>query len=343
MLLLNINAWLGQNLIYILVTIAMLVLAVLLDLIVGDPSPNYPDRWVFKLHPTVLMGKFTRKIEPYFKNPDPKTEKFLGVLLGLTVITAFTLPVYFGLWAIFTYVSIFVYAVIGIVLLKMTICIKLETDWAKAAAKAIDENNLPEAKKYSHFSRRESKDLNGAQMGSAVIESMSENLIDFKLSPMMSFALFGVTGAIAFRAINTLDGMVGFKTKEHINTGWFSANLDNFINYILTRLTALLMIAAAAILRLDAKNAWRMARRDHKKTPSRNHGWPMAAVAGALRIQLEKPGQYILGDAQEPFDWSEDSGCFAHSGRDNCSVGAFMRLGHRSCAFVVFAHLVQTY
>ena len=90
-------------------------------------------------------------------------------------------------------------------------------------------------------------------MGSAVIESMSENLIDFKLSPMMSFALFGVTGAIAFRAINTLDGMVGFKTKEHINTGWFSANLDNFVNFIPTRLTALLMIVAAAILRMDAR------------------------------------------------------------------------------------------
>ena len=278
----------------------MLFLAILLDLALGDPSPNYPDKLVFKLHPTVLMGKFTRRIEPYFKNPAPKTEKFLGVLLALTVIAAFALPVYFGLWIIFSYVSIFVYAFIGIILLKMTICIKLETDWAKAAAKAIDASDLPEAKKYSHFSRRESKDLNGAQMGSAVIESMSENLIDFKLSPMMSFALFGVTGAIAFRAINTLDGMVGFKTKEHINTGWFSANLDNFVNFIPTRLTALLMIVAAAILRMDAKNAWRIARRDHRKTPSRNHGWPMAAVAGALRIQLEKPGQYILGDAQEP-------------------------------------------
>lgn len=271
----------------VLIALVMLVLAVLLDLVLGDPSPNYPDKLVFKLHPTVLMGKFTRKIEPYFKNPDPKTEKFLGVLLALTVIGAFALPVYFGLWIIFTYVSIFVYAFIGIILLKMTICIKLETDWAKATAKAIDASDLPEAKKYSHFSRRESKDLNGAQMGSAVIESMSENLIDFKLSPMMSFALFGVTGAIAFRVINTLDGMVGFKTKEHINTGWFSANLDTVVNYIPTRLTALLMIAAAAILRLDAKNAWRIAFRDHKETPSRNHGWPMAAVAGALRIQLE--------------------------------------------------------
>ncbi len=292
------------NLINSLVAIAILILAILLDLVLGDPSPNNPDRWIFKLHPTVLMGKFTRKIEPAFKNPDAKIEKFLGVLLGLAVIAAFTLPIFFGLWAIYMYVplyiNIFVYSFIAVIIVKMTICIKLETDWAKAAAKAIDESNLPEAKKYSHFSRRESKDLNGEQMGSAVIESMSENLIDFKLSPMMSFALFGVTGAVAFRAINTLDGMVGFKTKEHINTGWFSANLDNFVNYIPTRLTALLMIVAAALLRMDAGNAWRIARRDHKKTPSRNHGWPMAAVAGALRIQLEKPGQYILGDAQEP-------------------------------------------
>jgi adenosylcobinamide-phosphate synthase len=253
------------------------------------------------------MGNFTRKIEPAFKNPNPTREKFLGVLLGLTVIAAFAVPTFFGLWAIYNYLpsygfylNLLIYAAIGTVLLKMTLCIKLETKWAKAAAEAIDAQNVEEAKKYAHFSRRDSKNLNGSQMGSAVIESMSENLIDFKLSPMMSFALFGVTGAIAFRAINTLDGMVGFKNKQYINLGWFSANLDNFVNFIPTRLTALLMIVAAAILRLDSKNAWRIARRDHKKTPSRNHGWPMAAVAGALHIQLEKPDQYILGDAEEP-------------------------------------------
>lgn len=289
-----------SNVLNIIVAVAVLVLAIALDLVVGDPSPNYPDKWAFKLHPTVVMGKFTKKIEPYFKSPDPKIEKLLGVLLGLTVICTFAVPAYFGMWAIYTYVSIFVYAFVGIILVKMTICIKLETDWAKAAAKAIQADQVEEAKKYSHFSRRDSTNLNGPQMGSAVIESMAENLIDFKLSPMISFALFGVTGAIAFRAINTLDGMVGFKDKEHINTGWFSANLDTVVNYIPTRLTALLMVASAWILRLDAKNAWRIARRDHKKTPSRNHGWPMAAVAGALRIQLEKPGQYILGDSQEP-------------------------------------------
>jgi adenosylcobinamide-phosphate synthase len=281
-----------------------MVLAVVLDLVLGDPSPNYPEKWVFKLHPTVLMGNFTRKIEPHFKNKDAKIEKFLGVLLGLTVIAAFAVPTFLGLWAIYTFVpfyfNIIIYAVIGIILLKMTICIKLETDWAKAAAKAIEADYLDEAKKYSHFSRRDSRTLNGSQISSAVIESMAENLIDFKLSPMASFALFGVTGAIAFRAINTLDGMVGFKDKEHINTGWFSANLDTVVNYIPTRFTALLMMLAAALLGKDAKNAWKIARRDHAKTPSRNHGWPMAAMAGALRVQLEKPGQYILGDNLEP-------------------------------------------
>jgi len=290
----------------IALSVVVLVLAILLDIVIGDPSPNSPWSAAYKLHPTVWMGRFTKALESRLKNPNPRREKFNGVLLGVAVILTFTLPVYFGLWAIYTYLGavytylgIIVYAIVAIVLLKFTVCIKLETDWAKAAAKAIESNDLPEARKYSHFSRRDSTNLTGSQIGSAVIESMAENLIDFKLSPIISYALLGVSGAIAFRAVNTLDGMVGFKNKEHINTGWFSANLDTVINYIPTRLATVLMVAAAAILGEDYKNAWRIARRDHAKTPSRNHGWPMGAMAGALRVQLEKPGQYILGDPAE--------------------------------------------
>jgi adenosylcobinamide-phosphate synthase len=129
---------------------------------------------------------------------------------------------------------------------------------------------------------------------------MAENLIDFKLSPIIAFAIFGVTSAIAFRAVNTIDGMVGFKDNEHLHIGWFSANQDTVINYIPARLTAILIILAAAILGEDCKNAWAIARRDHAKTPSRNDGWPMAAIAGAFRVQLEKPAQYILGEQTEP-------------------------------------------
>ncbi len=276
------------------------MLAIALDLLLGDPSPNYPEKKAFKLHPTVLMGKLTKALEPHFKNPDPKIAKLNGVFLALTVIVAFTLPLYFGLWAIYTLLSVIVYALFAIILLKLTICIKLETDWAKAAAKAIESEDMVEAKKYSHFSRRDSTDLTGPQISSAVVESMAENLIDFKISPMLSYAFFGVTGAVAFRAVNTLDGMVGFKDSEHIHTGWFSANLDTIVNYVAARLAAVLIVLASAILGEDCKNAWAIARRDHARTPSRNHGWPMAAMAGALRVQLEKPGQYILGEQTEP-------------------------------------------
>jgi adenosylcobinamide-phosphate synthase len=284
----------------VLVAVVVLVLAILLDLFIGDPSPNYPEKTAFKLHPAVLMGKLTRALEPHLKSPNPKTAKLYGTVLALTVIAAFTIPVYFGLWALYTFLPIFVYAFFAIILLKFTICIKLETDWAKAAAKAIASEDMTEAKKYSHFSRRDSKNLTGSQISSAVIESMAENLIDFKLSPILTYALFGATGAIAFKAVNTLDGMVGFKDETHLHTGWFSANLDTVINYIPARFTAILIITAAAILGKDYKNAWKIAKRDHAKTPSRNHGWPMAAMAGALRVQLEKPGQYVLGEPVEP-------------------------------------------
>jgi adenosylcobinamide-phosphate synthase len=283
----------------VLIAITVLILAILVDLIFGDPSPNSPWKRTYKLHPTVLMGKLTKALEPHFKSSTPRIAKLNGALLALTVILAFTLPVFFGLWAIYTLLSFLIYALFAIILLKLTICIKLETDWAKAAAKAIKSEDLAEAKKYSHFSRRESKDLTGVQISSAVIESMAENLIDFKLSPILSYAFFGVSGAIAFRAINTLDGMVGFKDSEHIHIGWVSANLDTIVNYVPARFTAILIVLASAILGEDYKNAWAIARRDHAKTPSRNHGWPMAAMAGALRVQLEKPGQYFLGEQTE--------------------------------------------
>ena len=284
----------------IAVSVSVLILAIIVDLLIGDPSPNSPWKSTYKLHPTVVMGKLTKALEPYFKNPNSKIEKLNGVFLALIVILTFTLPVFFGLMFLYTWLGFLFYALVAVILLKLTICIKLETDWAKAAAKAIASGDLNEARKYSHFSRRDSQHLTGPQISSAVIESMAENLIDFKLSPIISYAFLGVSGAVAFRAINTLDGMVGFKDREHINIGWFSANLDTVVNYVPARLTAVLIVLASAILGEDYKNAWAIARRDNAKTPSRNHGWPMAAMAGALHVQLEKPGQYILGEQQEP-------------------------------------------
>jgi adenosylcobinamide-phosphate synthase len=284
----------------VLIAVSVLILAIAVDLLFGDPSPNYPRRLQFRLHPTVWMGRLTKALEPYCRNPNPKIARLNGVLLAFIVILTFTLPIYFGLLFIYTWLGFLFYVLVAVIVLKLTICIKLETDWAKAAAKAIESGDLVEAKKYSHFSRRDSKSLAGPQISSAVIESMAENLIDFRLSPILSYSFLGVTGAVAFRAVNTLDGMVGFKDAEHIHIGWFSATLDTIVNYVPARLTAALIVLASAILGEDYRNAWAIARRDHAKTPSRNHGWPMAAMAGALRVQLEKPGQYTLGDQTEP-------------------------------------------
>ena len=288
-----------------LIAASIIIIALLLDLIFGDPSPNEPNRLQFRLHPTVWMGKLTAILEPHLKHPNAKIEKFYGVILGLTVIVAFTVPTYVGLTILTTYlgmttyIGILVYTVVAAVILKLTICMKLETDWCYAAAKAIKTEDLTEARKYAHFSRRDNRQLTGSQIASSVIESMAENLTDFRLSPLLYFSFFGVPGAVAFRAINTLDGMVGFRDPKHINTGWFSAVSDTIVNYIPARLTAVLMVIAAALLGEDYKTAWRIARRDQTNTPSRNHGWQMAAIAGALKIQLEKPGQYKVGDATE--------------------------------------------
>ena len=250
------------------------------------------------------MGLLTKKIERHFKNPNPKIEKLNGVFLALIVIAAITIPVFLGVWFIFVLLGYsllgsVVYILVAAVVLKLTICIKLETDGGIAVAKAIEAGDLTEAKKYAHFSRRDAKNLTGSQIASAVIESMAENLTDFKLSPILYYASFGLPGAVAFRAINTLDGMIGFKDTEHINTGWFSATIDTIVNYIPARLTTILIIAAAAILGEDYKNSWKIASRDHTKVPSRNHGWQMAAIAGALNVQLEKPGKYLVGDPIE--------------------------------------------
>jgi len=275
------------------------MLAIVLDLIIGDPSPWKPWKRIYNLHPIVWLGQLTKKLEPHFKSRNEKIEKFYGILLALIIIGVITIPTYLGLHYLYVFFGAVAYLLVALVIFKLTICIKLETDGAVAVARALETNDLVEAKKYAHFSRRDATNLSGPQIGSAVIESMVENLTDFKLSPFIYYAFFGLPGAVAFRAINTLDGMVGFKDKEHINTGWFSANLDNIVNYIPSRFTAVLMIISSAILGYDYKSAWKIAKRDHKRVQSRNHGWQMAVIAGALHIQLEKPERYTVGDPLE--------------------------------------------
>ena len=144
--------------------------------------------------------------------------------------------------------------------------------------------------------RRDVKRLDEQQIISAAIETVAEGSVDGIVSPLFYFGIFGVPGAVAYRAVNTLDSMIGYRERTYEHMGKFSAKLDTVANFIPARFTAFLIIVSAFTLGEDWRNAWRVLKRDHAKTQSVNAGWPMAAVAGALNIQLEKPQYYILGD-----------------------------------------------
>lgn len=277
---------------YPLISLVVMAVALLIDLTLGEPPWESP----ITIHPTVLLNKFVRKILPIFKSGNPKIEKAKGVLL-VVFVTSFITMVTYLLLHIAHLLNLIIYIILASLFLKVTFCIKLETEMAHKAIKYIEEGDIEKSRELaSFFSRRETKDLNKEQVASAIIESIAENLADFKVSPLFYYAIFGVPGAVAFKTINILDGTVGFKDEQHINVGWFSAKIDTITNYIPTRITAFLIVIASAILGEDYRMAWKIALRDHKSVPSRNHGWTMAAMAGAFNIRLEKPGHYVINN-----------------------------------------------
>ena len=167
-------------------------------------------------------------------------------------------------------------------------------------AEAIRNKDFDKARQRLYYIvRRDPTKLSEQQIVSAAVESIAESTTDGITTPFFFFALFGVPGAFAFRVINTLDSMIGYKDEEHLNIGWFSAKLDTIANYIPARLTAVLMVAAAGLLGEKWRESWRILQRDKTKTNSVNAGWTMSAMAGALGVQLEKSGHYALGDKGE--------------------------------------------
>lgn len=270
----------------------MLCLAVFIDLTLGEPPE--------KLHPTVWMGKVIFFLKERIENKNAVVDKFKGALMALFVIVLFSLPSYFILFFVRVHIGWVAYIVVGALLLKPTFAIKCMKQYVSQIAESIEVGDLDKARDLLPFIvRRDPRKLNPQHIISAAVESTAESTVDGITSPFFYFALFGVPGSIAFRAINTLDSMVGYKDQRHINIGWFSAKLDSLVNYIPARLTAVLMVLAALLLCENWKSSWRILQRDKSKTESINAGWPMSAMAGALTVQLEKPGSYALGEGRD--------------------------------------------
>jgi len=270
-------------------SVLIFILAFLIDAVLGE----YPDR----IHPTIGIGKIISYLKPKLKNPNPKIEKANGVLLALSVMVLFSVPVFLLLFWIRQFFGPIPYIIVGAVLFKATFAVKGMGKYTKPIAVALKKNDLPEARKWLPFIvRRDPNALNERQITSAAVESIAESTTDGITAPFFFFALFGVPGAFAYRVVNTLDSMVGYKNVENKNIGWFSANLDTIANYIPARLTAYLMVAASFLLRENWRESWRILQRDKNKTASINAGWTISSMAGALDTQLEKQGYYALGD-----------------------------------------------
>jgi adenosylcobinamide-phosphate synthase len=274
-------------------SLLIFALAFLIDVVFGE----IPDH----AHPTVWMGKIVAYVKPRMKSANPKVEKVSGVFLCVGLIAVFAVPVFFVLWAI-RQIPVWgwlLYIIVAAVLLKTTFALKCMRHYTYPIEKALKNKDADKAREWLRFIvRRDPNKLDERHIISAAVESIAESTTDGVTSPFFFFALFGVPGAFAFRVINTLDSMVGYKDPVNVNIGWFSAKMDTITNYIPARLTAVFMVASAGLLGANWRNSWRILLRDKNKTASPNAGWTISGMAGALNTQLEKEGHYALGDAE---------------------------------------------
>jgi len=280
----------------ILESIIIIGFAIILDLIFGDPKNRY--------HPTAWIGNFIGSITTCMKNESKNLEKFGGIFIVLIPVSISCI-VLFGLEFSIDFInaefwSVVISIIFGIILFKMTIAIRGMELHALAVLDSIQKNDLTQARKnLSMIVKRNTKNLDKNHILSGTLESLSENIVDGITGPMFYFALFGLPGAFAYRIVNTVDSMVGYKTYMFKNLGWFGANCDNILNYIPSRLTGLTMVLGAMLLGHDWKNCYAIFKRDGKKTDSPNAGYPMAALAGALGTTFEKIEHYSLGNGNQ--------------------------------------------
>ena len=280
----------------ILESIIIIGFAITFDLIFGDPKNRY--------HPTAWIGNFIGSITTCMKNESKNLEKFGGIFIVLIPVSISCI-VLFGLEFSIDFInaefwSVVVSIIFGIILFKMTIAIRGMELHALAVLDSIQKNDLTQARKnLSMIVKRNTKNLDKNHILSGTLESLSENIVDGITGPMFYFALFGLPGAFAYRIVNTVDSMVGYKTYMFKNLGWFGANCDNILNYIPSRLTGLTMVLGAMLLGHDWKNCYAIFKRDGKKTDSPNAGYPMAALAGALGTTFEKIEHYSLGNGNQ--------------------------------------------
>jgi adenosylcobinamide-phosphate synthase len=267
--------------------VAFLVLAgsLLVDRVFGDPHSRF--------HPVALLGMFIG----LWGRPERwpvRTQRAVGLAAALLTAALFALP----FWLFSVYAPLPLYLLAGPFLLKSCFAWRSLEEHTAAVVAAVGSDLSSGRREVQRLVSRDTAELDGEHILSAAYESMAENLVDSIIAPLFFFLVFGLAGAAAFRAFNTMDAMLGYRD-ERERLGWGPARLDDLLCFIPARVTGLLLLLIFWV-RGRGKEAWQVFLRDRKKRPGFNGGIPMSLIAGGTGILFEKPGVYRIGEAEGP-------------------------------------------
>ncbi|WP_373454240.1 adenosylcobinamide-phosphate synthase CbiB [Halanaerobium congolense] len=260
--------------------ILFLVIALIIDLIISDPD------WI--THPVVIIGSLITFLEKYLQKEkdDALAAKLKG---GFLVIIVLLVSYFISNYIIQQSLRLNEYFAyfIEIILLSLMLALKGLIKAGKEVYLALKINNLEQArKKVDLIVGRDCSQSSRQEVIRAVLETLAENTSDGILAPAFYYLLGGLPLAVTYKAVNTMDSMLGYKNDKYINFGYAAAKTDDFFNYIPARITAFLIIAASFLLDFDFKSAFKTVLNDAAKHPSPNAGYPEAAAAGALSLRF---------------------------------------------------------
>ena len=268
-----------------MVTAAVVAAASLLvDRLVGDPHSRY--------HPVAVLGRFIGWWGVPSRYP-VRVQRAAGAAGTIATAALFAAP-----FALVQFAAPwFLYIILAPFLLKVCLAWRSLEEHTAAVVRALEDGGIDAGRaRAGMMVSRDTAHLEREHVLSAAYESMTENLVDSIISPLFYFGIFGLAGAAVFRAINTLDAMLGYRD-ERLRIGWFPARADDVANFIPARVTGLVLLAYFAAKGRFAP-AYAALCRDAKERPGFNGGIPMAVIAGGVGVRLEKPGVYAIGDPE---------------------------------------------
>lgn len=306
-------------------------LPLLLAALVIEAALGYPARLYAAIgHPVTWLGALIGLLDRALNREQAgfALRKAAGVA-ALVILLALTLTVALGLDALCRVIGPL--ALLPLAALASTLLAQRSLhEHVAAVAGGLEKGGLSDGRNaVSMIVGRNPETLDEAGVARAAIESLSENFSDGVVAPAFWLGVAGLPGIALYKAINTADSMIGHKTPRHLAFGWAAARLDDLVNLPASRLTALLLIAAASLDRDgDAGGAWRAVRRDAGRHRSPNAGWPEAAMAGALGLRLAGPR--IYGEIRVEDGWMGDGRAEAGAG----DIRRALRLYRKACALL---------